>query len=121
MTSRIALVLVAVAAGLSLSGCAVLVPAAGDVLSQQKDAANDAAVQVEFANAWIAAETFAVDNSGVYPTSLTELDKYGYVPTEGVTDLRLVAIPGGICFDALSASGTRFNMHSGASVVEGTC
>ena len=116
---RAGLVLALVVATTSLSGCSIFAAP----LAAQQDKAVEATAQLDLINAAIAAETFAVGNEGLYPTTSAELKENGYKPSQGMSDVRILVGQGEYyCLSVTADSGEIFKyLASSTTYATGEC
>jgi type IV pilus assembly protein PilA len=103
------LIVIALAGTATLGGCALI---AAPVFEEQRNAAVEAQARSDLANAAIAAESYAVSNMGAYPTDSEGLIENGYIPSEGMSDVRILVGDAGTsyCLSVTVESGDVFKL-----------
>lgn len=111
------LVALAVAGSLSLGGCALI---AAPIMQDQQAAAQDSLAQSDVLNAKIAYVSIIVE-TGTAPTEVSELTEAGYVPSEGVSEVRMYGNVTAFCLEVTAATGHIFKTTDTEMAEPGAC
>lgn len=100
----------------------ILAAIAIPVFLGQQDQAKDSAAKSDLANAKIAVVSSATANNGTYPTTSAGLAQYGYVQSDGVGAVEIIAASSSkICLSAKSASNKTFYITESGGVSTTAC